>query len=91
MSDNIHLIESLNDKDLKSQQYWIRKWTVDYLDGVMQANHLIRQYAMNAEAVANCYCGNRKRVGYESQRVIDYYRTTGDILTREQAYGLEKL
>ena len=89
-SPNNNLIQSLNDKDIKSDQHWVRKQTIDYLDGVIQANHLIRYYKLYPEAVKKCHCGNKKRVGYESQRVIDHYRITGDIMTREQAYGLEK-
>lgn len=86
---NLHLIESLNDKDLSSSQFRIRKATVEYLKGVLQANHLMWFYNMDPQGVEDCLCKNQKRAGYESQRVINHFRDTGEILTREQVYGKE--
>ena len=85
---NLHLLDRLNDKELTSPRYWIRKWTIDYLDGKKQATDLYKYYQNHREELEKINTGDHKRMGYESQRVIRHFLLNDEIMSRKEAYEL---
>lgn len=89
-SQNRHLIRSLNDKDLLCHEMLVRTITARYLDGLYDDQMLKVTFETYPVTVKMMDTGASKLVGYETYRVIKHYQETGNIMTREQAYGLEK-
>lgn len=89
MSNNIHLIKSLNDKDVLSTEMLIRRITTEYLNGTFDEILMRTTFETYPVTITEMDLSNKRLVGYESLRVIHHYNTTGEIMSREQAYGLE--